>query len=207
MHLSDRKEWSQDPPLPRPHLRVGSGGNGILLEISAYLRPSKGKQHFSFFFFFFLLCLSVNGSCVWMYPHLQQPRTLSSCYHCCTFYYVIALQIDIQALQLYPSVILSIYSSHTNTLITHLLPHRIAGVGMGLEIPETNSLLKQFPCNKSHLQVSGWVLHILAERDSKTSLSNLFQCSIILNVKKFFLMFVWNFLCSSFRPLHLVPSD
>jgi len=43
MLLSDQKEWSQDPPLPRPHLRVGSGGNGILLEISAYLRPSKGK--------------------------------------------------------------------------------------------------------------------------------------------------------------------
>jgi len=35
------KGWSQDPPLPRPHLRVGSGGKGILLEIPAYLRPSK----------------------------------------------------------------------------------------------------------------------------------------------------------------------
>jgi len=29
MHLSDRKEWRQDPPLPSPHLRVGSGGGGI----------------------------------------------------------------------------------------------------------------------------------------------------------------------------------
>ena len=27
-HLSDRKGCSQDPPLPRPHLRVGSGGVG-----------------------------------------------------------------------------------------------------------------------------------------------------------------------------------
>jgi len=30
--------------LPRPYLRVGSGGKGISLTISAYLRPSKGKQ-------------------------------------------------------------------------------------------------------------------------------------------------------------------
>jgi len=29
MHLSDQKGWSQDPPFPRPHLRVGSGGEGI----------------------------------------------------------------------------------------------------------------------------------------------------------------------------------
>ena len=32
MYLSDQKGWSQDPPLPRPHLRVDSGGEGILLE-------------------------------------------------------------------------------------------------------------------------------------------------------------------------------
>ena len=48
MHLSDWKEWSQDPPLPRPHSMAGSGGRGILLEIPAYLGPSKGKQLFSF---------------------------------------------------------------------------------------------------------------------------------------------------------------
>jgi len=48
IHLSDQKGWSQDPPLPRPHLRVGSGSKGILLEIAAYLRLSKGKQLFSF---------------------------------------------------------------------------------------------------------------------------------------------------------------
>jgi len=40
MDLSDWKEWSQDPPLPRPHLRVGSGGKGLLLESPAYLRLS-----------------------------------------------------------------------------------------------------------------------------------------------------------------------
>ena len=48
MNLSDQKLWSQDPPLPSPHLRVGSGGEGVLLEISAYLRPSKGKRILSF---------------------------------------------------------------------------------------------------------------------------------------------------------------
>jgi len=31
---------------PRPHLRVGSGGEGILLEIPLYLRPFKGEQMF-----------------------------------------------------------------------------------------------------------------------------------------------------------------
>ena len=33
MLLSDRKRRSQDPPLPRAHLWVGSGGKGFLLEI------------------------------------------------------------------------------------------------------------------------------------------------------------------------------
>ena len=48
VHLSDQKSWSQDPPLPRPRLRVGSGGEGIALEIPAYLGSSKGMQFFSF---------------------------------------------------------------------------------------------------------------------------------------------------------------
>ena len=47
-HLCDWKGGSQDPPLPRPLLRVGSGGEGILLEIPVYLRPSAGKQLLSF---------------------------------------------------------------------------------------------------------------------------------------------------------------
>jgi len=38
--LSDWKGWSQDLPLPRPQLRVSSGGEGISLEILAYLSPS-----------------------------------------------------------------------------------------------------------------------------------------------------------------------
>ena len=47
-HLSDWKGCSQDPPLPRLHLRVGSGDKGISVEIPVYLRPSKGKQLLSF---------------------------------------------------------------------------------------------------------------------------------------------------------------
>ena len=49
MQLSDQKGWSQDPPLPRPHLSVGSGCMGVLLEIPASLRSSKGKQFLYFF--------------------------------------------------------------------------------------------------------------------------------------------------------------
>ena len=44
MQLSDREGWSQDPPLPRPHLRVSSGGEGVLLVFLISLRPSEGKQ-------------------------------------------------------------------------------------------------------------------------------------------------------------------
>jgi len=33
VYLSDQKGWRQDAPLPRPHLRVDSGGKAILLEI------------------------------------------------------------------------------------------------------------------------------------------------------------------------------
>jgi len=48
MHLSDQKGWSQDPPLPSPHLRIGSGGEGVLLEIPVCLRSSEGKHVLSF---------------------------------------------------------------------------------------------------------------------------------------------------------------
>ena len=41
VHLSGLNGWSQDPPFPRPHLRVGSGGSGILLDVSVCLRPSE----------------------------------------------------------------------------------------------------------------------------------------------------------------------
>jgi len=38
----------QDPPLPRPYLRVGSGGKGVPLGIPVYVRPSEGKQFLSY---------------------------------------------------------------------------------------------------------------------------------------------------------------
>jgi len=38
MLLGDWKGWSQDPPLPRPHLRAGSGDKGISLELPVQLR-------------------------------------------------------------------------------------------------------------------------------------------------------------------------
>ena len=47
MYLSDGKGWNQYPPLPRPHLRTASGGEGFLLEIPVYLQPSEGKQPLS----------------------------------------------------------------------------------------------------------------------------------------------------------------
>ena len=53
MYLSGRKGWSQDPPLPRPHLRAGSGSKSISLEIPACLGLSEGKQLLSCLF----LCL------------------------------------------------------------------------------------------------------------------------------------------------------
>ena len=51
MHLTDWKGWSQDPPLPSPHLRVGSGGEGI-----SYWRslPTWGLPKVSSYFLWFL---------------------------------------------------------------------------------------------------------------------------------------------------------
>jgi len=50
MYLSDWKGWSQDSPLPRPHLRVGSGGN------RSHWRslPTEGLPKVNSFFPFFL---------------------------------------------------------------------------------------------------------------------------------------------------------
>ena len=80
MHLSGCRMCSQDSPLPRPHLMVCSGGKAILLEIPAYLRPSKSKQ------IFFFLCFCAFGCCIWPNPHLLQSRTLLLRYHCCVFH-------------------------------------------------------------------------------------------------------------------------
>ena len=54
------------------------------------------------------------------------------------------------------------------------------------------------------MTVSRRVCSISREGDSTTSLGSLGQGSITLRVKKFFLMFSWNFLCFSLCPLPLV---
>ena len=103
-HLSNWKGWSQDPPLHRPHLRVGSGDEGISLESPAYWRSSKGKQFFFCFFllvclffgclfvcFSFLFCFCVYSCCVWAYPHFLQLRTLLFQYYCYAFYCIMVL--------------------------------------------------------------------------------------------------------------------
>ena len=82
--------------------------------------------------------------------------------------------------------------------------HRTRGAGKDLwKSIESNSLLKQAPYSRLHKKVPRWVLNI-SRGDSPTSLGSLLHCSVTLTVKKFFLTFVWNFLCLSFCPLHSV---
>ena len=70
VYLSDWNGWSQGPPLASPHLRVGSGGEGISLEILVCLRPPKGKQLLcfisvptSFTFKQILTCCGLGSCC------------------------------------------------------------------------------------------------------------------------------------------------
>jgi len=83
--MAKAKPPEANPPLPRPLLRVGSGGRVILLEIPAYLRPSEGKQPF-------FLCFCVHSCCSWAYPLLLRPTTSPPCYYCCAFCSTIVLQ-------------------------------------------------------------------------------------------------------------------
>jgi len=86
VHLSDRKGWSQDPSLPRPYLRVGSGGTGISLEIPAYLRPSKGEQMLSF----------VSVPMAAAFEHILTCYSLGVCYSAiiAVFHHITALHIS-----------------------------------------------------------------------------------------------------------------
>ena len=88
VQLSDEKGWVQDSPPPRPHLRVGSGGEGSFLEIPVYLRPSKGKQ-------LFFLCFCVHSCCIWTCSPLLQPGSVPPHYCCCTFHHIRALQLGV----------------------------------------------------------------------------------------------------------------
>ena len=60
--------------------------------------------------------------------------------------------------------------------------------------------------SRLHRTLSRRVLNISREGDSTTSLGSLFQCSVTLRGKKFFLMFRQNFLCFSLCLLPLVLS-
>jgi len=90
--------------------------------------------------------------------------------------------------------------------LKHKRNHRIAGVGRELNywLLSPMPLPKHFSYSESHCKVSRWVLNTSIEGDSTTSLTSLFQCFITITIKKFFHMFLWNFLYSSFRPLLLV---
>jgi len=72
--------------------------------------------------------------------------------------------------------------------------------------------LVQPPCqsrvtySRLHRTASRRVLNISREGDSTTSLGSLFQCSITLRGKKFFLMFRRSLFCFSLCPLRLVLS-
>ena len=85
MYLSGQKRWSQDPPLARPHLRAGSGGKAVLLEIFVYLWPPKGKQFFFFCFVFVSLVVVFGLTLTYC--------SIGLCYLavCCAFHCVIAL--------------------------------------------------------------------------------------------------------------------
>jgi len=85
MHLSDRKGWSQDPPLPRPHWRVGSGGEGISPEIPAYLGSSKGKELPSF----------ISEPMAVAFEQVLTCCSLGSCYSAVIAVYSIALHLVI----------------------------------------------------------------------------------------------------------------
>ena len=85
--------------------------------------------------------------------------------------------------------------------------HRTFGVRRDLCGSSSPTLCRsRVTYSRMHRTLSRRVLNISRERDSTASLGSLFQCSVTLRGKKFFLMFSWNFLCFSLCPLPLVLS-
>jgi len=86
--------------------------------------------------------------------------------------------------------------------------HRVVGVGRDLCGSASPNLLPK----QGHLQqaaqdlVQAGLEFISREGESTTSLGSLFQGSVTLRGKKFFLMFRQSFLCFSLCPLPLVLS-
>ena len=82
-------------------------------------------------------------------------------------------------------------------------------VGVGRDLcgsPSPPPCRSRVTHSRLHRTLSRWVWNISREGDSTASLGSLYQCSVILRGKKFFLMFSWNFLCFSLCPLPLVLS-
>jgi len=72
-----------------------------------------------------------------------------------------------------------------------------------LEIIRSIVPLRHAHCSKLFRNWYRWVLNIF-RGDPTTSLGSLFQCSVALTVKVFFLMYVLNFSWCSFCPLILI---
>ena len=83
----------------------------------------------------------------------------------------------------------------------------VAGVGRALwGSPSPAPCPSRVTQSRLHSTASSQGWNISREGDSTASLGSLGQGSVTLRGKKFFLMFSWNFLCSSLCPLPLVLS-
>jgi len=85
--------------------------------------------------------------------------------------------------------------------------HRMLGVGRdlcGSSIPTPLPKQGHLKQGAKDLVQAGFEC---LQRESTTPLGSLFQCSVTLRVKKFFLLFRWNFLCFSLCLLPLVLSQ
>jgi len=65
---------------------------------------------------------------------------------------------------------------------------------------ESSPIVKQVPYSRLHRKTFRWILN-LSKGEYTVSMDGLFQHSVTLTVKKFFLMCIWNSLCSGFCPL------